>query len=298
MFLNNLFIIIFQIHQKLEVLQKKIRAIFQTEKNSQKWWVLWEISIDFEDLILEILRSILRRFPFHDQIEVSTVVSNKLAQAWICRSVGRANVVTTICHRMFCRYYFFHVYIYIYTWEEKISKIYYLPITCLCILPRNHPPVFCIPLPVLLNDSSLKDVLSGFAAGATGTAMNCWTDVPTLGRSFQAVWILQFLGFVCWIWRIFPSLTISWLVNHRCLSKFLFDQWGLSIHCAKEGGGERNTKWFLFIFFLYGTNIWFFDKRQPSKMQFQVASFTSFQAFLVYFLPETGNPTAWFPCFL
>ena len=53
MFFNNLFIIIFQIHQKMEVLQ--IRAIFQTETFLRNAEFLWGIPIDFEDLILEIL---------------------------------------------------------------------------------------------------------------------------------------------------------------------------------------------------------------------------------------------------
>ena len=53
------------------------------------------------------------------------------------------------------------------------------------LIAKESSSSVCIPLPVILNDSSLKDVLSGFAAGATGTAMNCWTDVPTLGRSIS-----------------------------------------------------------------------------------------------------------------
>ena len=30
----------------------------------------------------------------------------------------------------------------------------------------------------MVSNKLAQDVLSGFAAGATGTAMNCWTDVP------------------------------------------------------------------------------------------------------------------------
>ena len=95
---------------------------------------------------------------------------------------------------MFCRYYFLHVYINIYIYvypyiyiyireKKKLNQrcIYYLSITCLCLCQGISSSSVCVPLPVLLNDSSLKDVLSGFAAGATGTAMNCWTDAPTLG---------------------------------------------------------------------------------------------------------------------
>ena len=62
-FFNNMFIIIFQIHQKLEVLPKNPSHL--PDKNAE---FLWGIPIDFEDLLLEILRFILsRRFPFHDQ---------------------------------------------------------------------------------------------------------------------------------------------------------------------------------------------------------------------------------------
>ena len=167
------------------------------------------------------------------------------------RNVGRANVGFYSLHRCSVDTTLLHVYIYIlmYIHEKKKYQRY------TTFLPHVH--AYCQGIILQCLHSSSSYIKRFIAEGcAVGFCCGCYRYGHELldGRADLGTVDCRQFGFSsCWVSYVgceeFSSSLISWLVNHRCLSKFLFDQWGLSIHCAKEGGGERNTKWFLFMFF-------------------------------------------------
>ena len=129
-----------------------------------------------------------------------------------------------------------------------------------------------------------------------GRTCRPWDRSCQFGDWFQGRLDSPVAGFRTLDLKNFSPSLMSWLVNH--LVQVFFDNEVCRSIVQKEGGEKGIPSDFCSYFFLYGTNIWFFDKWQPFKDAIPSSFFHQLpEHFWYIFLPETGNPTAWFPCF-